>query len=145
MRALSDELGVSSALYLGASDMRKLRDIISDTSEYTQTERALHRFSMMPMTIVLDRNTSMVEFVSELQTDEALQLAVQAGDVQAAHISHLCARIVSVWRAQLAEERRQRQPPPQPVGKPGPKLRFKDPKCRACNGAHRTHTCIALA
>ena len=100
---------------------------------------------MMPMTLVLDRNTSMVEFVSELQATETLQAAVQAGDVEAASLAQLCARIASMWRAQLEEERRQRQPPPQPDGKPGPKPRFKDPKCRACNGAHRAHTCVALA
>ena len=96
VRALSDELGVSSALYLGASDVRKLRDMIS-ASEHAKTERALRRFSMMPMTLVLDRNTHMVEFVSDLQTDEGLQSAVQSGDVEAAYISQLCTRIVSAW------------------------------------------------
>ena len=35
------QLSISSALYLGASDIRKLRDMISDASEYEQTERAL--------------------------------------------------------------------------------------------------------
>lgn len=145
VRALSDDLGVSSALYLGAQDMRKLRDMISNASEYKQTERPLHRLSMMPMTLMLDRNTRMVEFVSELLAAETLQAAVRAGDVEAVHIAQLCARIVSAWRAQLEEERRQRQPPPQPDGKPGPKLRFKDPTCPGCKGRHRTHTCIAFA
>lgn len=40
VRVLSDELGVSSALYLGAQDMHKLQDVISNSSDYVQTERA---------------------------------------------------------------------------------------------------------
>ena len=143
--ALSDALGVSSSPYLGANDVRKLMKIIDDATDYTQAEPALHRLSMARVTIALDRATSILASVSLYREDEALQVAVHAGHVEAASVVQLCTRIVATWRAQLEEERRQRQPPPQPAGKPGPKPRFRDPKCRACNGAHRAHTCIALS
>ena len=44
VRRLSDELGVSLALYLGANDVRKLQTMIVDASNYVQTEHALINF-----------------------------------------------------------------------------------------------------
>ena len=143
--ALSDKLGVSSALYLGAHDIHKLLTMIDDATDYMQAEPVLRRLSMVHLTLALDRATSMVASVSLYQEDEALQMAVRAGHVEAASVLQLCTHIVATWESQLAEERRQRQPPPQPDGKPGPKPRFRDPACSACKGAHRKHTCIALA
>ena len=139
---LSDALGVSSAPYLGAHDVRKLLTMIDDATDYMQTEPALRRLSMAHATLALNRTTSMVASLSLFREDEAVKMAVQAGHVEAVSIVRLCTRIVETWQAQLAEECRQREPPPQPAGKPGPKPRFKDPNCAACRGRHRPHTCI---
>jgi hypothetical protein len=186
-RELSDSLGVSSALMLGAGDMLKLQAAIDEAEDMdqvratlaaravaraphpphpphmaparasppahracrshgralAQVQRVLRRLSMVPMTTKLDATTGMLSFMAKLQVNEALQGAVQAGEVEAISIADLISRILGTWGAQLKEEQRQQQlrelarhPPPKPA-------RVRDPTCAACRGRHRAHTCGA--
>ena len=98
---------------------------------------------MVPMTVKLDGATGMVALMAMLLDDEALQAAVDDGNVEAIGIAELMGRIMSRWEAQLGEERRQREPPPKPPkAKPGPKPKGTGSSlCDACNGKHRPHTC----
>ena len=146
-RELSDQLGVSSALYLGAHDMLKLRAMLEQPDNLAHAECVLRRLSSVPMTSKLDDTTGFVAFMAELSGQETVQAAVQAGAEEAVHATALIARIVSTWEAQLGEERKQRDDaaaktrqrqdataaPRQP--------RQKDPNCLACQGRHRPHTC----
>ena len=78
-RELSDSLGVSSALYLGANDMLKLKAMLEEPDAPAQVLRVLRRLSMVPMTIQLNNSTDMLEFMVLLSTDDTVQAAVQAG------------------------------------------------------------------
>ena len=144
-RELSDSLGVSSALYLGASDLLKLRAVIEDPPDVDHAMRVLRRLSTVPMTSQLDAATGMLSCLSTLAADEAVQEAVHAGAEVAVEAAGMIARIISVWEAQLEEERKQRSAhPPVPTAKPAPAPkapRVKDPFCLACQGKHRAHTC----
>lgn len=146
-RELSDALGISSALYLGASDMLKLKAMLEEPTDMVHTQLVLRRLSMVPMTIKLNETTGFAAFLVELSSDETVQAAVQAGAEDAVHATTLIARIVSTWEVQLSEEHKQRDAaqalrrrdanaeaaPRQP--------RQKDPNCLACQGRHRPHTC----
>jgi hypothetical protein len=149
-RELSDSLGVSSALYLGASDMLKLRAMLEEPNDLTHALRVLRRLSMVPMTMRLDTTSGMVAFLAELQANETVRAAVQAGAEAAVQAVTLMARIASTWDAQLEEEQKQRDsqirkqlgrrdanadPLNSRVKKKGPDL------CAACQGRHRPHTC----
>ena len=96
---LSDSLGVSSALYLGASDMLKLRAMLEEPDSPAQVLRVLRRLSMAPLTIQLNNATDMLEFMVSLSTDDAVQGAVRAGVEGAAEVATLATRVVSVWEA----------------------------------------------
>jgi hypothetical protein len=148
-RELSDGLGVSSALYLGASDMLKLRAMLEEPDTPAQVLRVLRRLSMAPLTIHLNNSTEMLEFMVSLSTDDTVQAAVLAGVEEAAEVATLAARVVSVWEAQLVDERKQREASARHAGRQKAdaesgkaKKKPKDPSCRACQGQHRAHTCI---
>ena len=78
-RELSDSLGVSSALYLGATDMLKLRAMLDEPDTPAQVLHVLRRLSMAPLTIQLNNSTDMLECMVSLSTDGTVQAAVQAG------------------------------------------------------------------
>ena len=148
-RELSDSLGVSSALYLGANDMLKLKAMLEEPDAPAQVLRVLRRLSMVPMTIQLNNSTDMLEFMVLLSTDDTVQAAVQAGVEEAAEVAALAARVVSVWEVQLVDERKQREVSARHVGRQKAdadsgkaKKKPKDPSCRACQGQHRAHTCM---
>ena len=66
LRELSDGLGVSSALYLGASDLLKLRAMIEQPEDQAHALRVLRRLSTVPMTGQLNVATSMLACLAEL-------------------------------------------------------------------------------
>ena len=143
-RELSDQLGVSSALYLGAHDMLKLRAMLEQPDDLAHAERVLRRLSMVPMTSKLDDTTGFVAFMAELSGQETVQAAVRAGAEEALNATALIARIVSTWEAQLKEEQKQRDAATnmrQRQEAAPPQQRQKDPNCLACQGRHRPHTC----
>ena len=67
LRELSDSLDVSSALYLGAQDMLKLRTMLEQPHDLVHAERVLRRLSMTPMTSKLDETTGFVALMAELR------------------------------------------------------------------------------
>ena len=142
-RELSDGLGVSSALYLGAHDMLHLRAMLEQPNDAEHTQRVLRRLSMAPMTAQLDTTTGFVAFMIELSNDETVQAAVQAGAEEAVQAASLITRIVNTWKAQLREEQKQRDAHlrQQPAVTAPKEKRPKDPNCLACQGRHRPHTC----
>ena len=146
-RALSDSLGVSSALYLGVSDMLKLQAMLEQPDNLAHAQRVLRRLSMVPMTSKLDETTGFVAFMAELSDQEMVQAAVQAGAEDALRATALIARIVSTWEAQLQEEQKQRDDAAlktrqrQDASAAPRQQRQKDPNCLACQGRHRPHTC----
>ena len=71
-RDLSDSLGVSSALYLGASDTLRLRAVLEQPKDQSHALRVLRRLSMVPMTLKLEETTGIAAFVAELQADETV-------------------------------------------------------------------------
>ena len=97
LRQLSDSLCVSTALYLGAHDMLKLRAMLEEPDDLEHAERVLRRLSMVPMTSKLDETTGFVAFMAELSCQETVQAAVQAGAEEAVHATALIARIVSTY------------------------------------------------
>ena len=148
LRELSDSLGVSSALYLGATDMLKLRAMLDEPDTPAQLLHVLRRLSMAPLTIQLNKSTDILNFMVSLSTDGTVQAAVQAGVEGAAEVATLAARVVSVWEAQLEDERKQRDTSVRHMGhqkadaeSEKAKKRPKDPSCRACQGQPRAHTC----
>ena len=144
LRELSDSLGVSSALYLGASDLLKLRAMIEQPEDQAHALRVLRRLSTVPMTGQLNVATSMLACLAELSADARVRAAVQAGAEEAVEAATLLARITSAWEAQLEEEQRQRDAQRQrnmPAAAPARKEKRKDPNCLACQGRHRPHTC----
>ena len=143
-RELSDSLGVSSALYLSASDVLKLRAMLEEPNDLAYAQRVLRRLSMVPMTIKLDETTGFVAFLAGLSSEETVQAAVQAGAEGAEWVVTIIARIVSTWRSQLDEEQEQRELARQDskaAAASNKSKRFKDPNCAACQGRHRPHTC----
>ena len=62
-RELSDKLGVSSALMLGAHDMLRLRAMLEEPTNMAHAQLVLRRLSMVPMTIKLDETTGFVTFM----------------------------------------------------------------------------------
>ena len=66
-RELSDSLGISSALYLGATDMLKLKAVLESTDDRDHGARALRRLAMVPMTATLARTTGIVAYMAKLQ------------------------------------------------------------------------------
>ena len=144
-RELSDSLGVSSALYLGAADMLKLKAALEEPNDLAHALRVLRRLSMVPMTTRLDTTSGMVAFLAELQSNETVRAAAEAGG-EAAEAVTLMTRIASTWDAQLEEEQKQRDTQPQRQqdanSEAAPKRkRPLDPNCLACQGRHRPHTC----
>ena len=130
MNTLSDSLGVSAARTLSVSDTLKLHGVLEAPADSTQLMCALRRLAMAPLTRGLSASTRIDEAVSAVQADESAR----------ADARELSARIVNVWRMQLEEERRQHElahrPGPNPRSGPGRET------CRACQGAHRRHTCF---
>ena len=118
---LSNELGVSATLYLGAEDVLKLRALL-ESSDESKTLRVLERLKSVPMTRELRNSTRIDESVAYLR------------DSTEGLVSALAARIVEVWEGQMAKEAP--QPKPKPAVLP-PK------ECPACRGQHRAHTCGA--
>ena len=98
-RELSDGLGVSSALYLGAADMLKLKAVLEAPNDAAHAQRVLRRLSMVPMTMQLDTTTGFLAFMVELSTDETVQATVQAGAEEAVQAASLITRILSTWEA----------------------------------------------
>ena len=92
LRELSDSLGVSSALYLGATDMLKLRAMLDEPDTPAQVLHVLRRLSMAPLTIQLNKSTDILNFMVSLSTDGTVQAAVQAGVEGAAEVATLAAR-----------------------------------------------------
>lgn len=142
---LSDALGVSSALYLCAADVLKLRAMIEQPEDPAHLLRVLRRLSSVPMTLQLDATSGMVAFFAELQADETVCAAVGAGVEEAVQAVALMARTARVWEKQLEEQRRERatrlerrQHAAEPATK---EKKAKDPNCAACQGRHRAHTC----
>ena len=147
-RALSDNLGVSSALMLGAHDMLRLRAMLEEPTDTAHAQLVLRRLSMVPMTIKLDETTGFVAFMAGLSSDETVQAAVEAGAEAAVQMVRLIARIRSTWEAQLGEEQKQLEATRQRLMRRDanaevvPKKKSpKDPNCLACQGRHRPHTC----
>ena len=142
VRDLSDSLGVSSALYLGASDLLKLRAMIENPCDVEHATRVLRRLSTVPMTSQLDGATGMRACLASLAGNETMQAAVHEGAEEAVEVAEVIARLIRVWEEQLEEEQRQRNAHAAPTPKPAPKpQRVKDPFCLACQGKHRAHTC----
>ena len=146
-RALSDSLGVSSALYLGAADMLKLKGMLEEPTDMAHAQLVLRRLSMVPMTCKLDETTGFVAFMAGLSSDETVQAAVEAGAEAAVQTVTLITRIVSTWGAQLGEEQKQLDASRQRLvrrdanAEVAPKQKPRDPNCLACQGRHRPHTC----
>ena len=107
-RELSDNLSVSSALYLGASDMLKLHAMLEQPDDQAHALCVLRRLSTVPITAQLESTTGILALMRELSTDEIVQAAVEAGSGEAGQAASLIMRIISVWEAQLEEERQQR-------------------------------------
>ena len=105
-RELSDN--VSSALYLGASDMLKLHAMLEQPDDQAHALCVLRRLSTVPITAQLESTTGILALMRELSTDEIVQAAVEAGSGEAGQAASLIMRIISVWEAQLEEERQQR-------------------------------------
>ena len=144
LRELSDGLGVSSALYLGASDLLRLKAMIEQPDDETHALRVLRRLSTVRMTGQLNAATHMLACLAELSADARVRAAAQAGVEEAVEAAALLARITSAWKAQLEEEQRQRDAQQQrnlPAAVPARKEKRKDPNCIACQGRHRPHTC----
>ena len=142
--ALSDRLGVSTALYLGATDMLKLLAMLEQPDDQTHALRVLRRLSTVPMTAQLESTTGFLAFLVEQSTDPRLEAAIEAGVEEAVQVATLAASIVRVWEAQLVEERRQWEAQQRKAQTPAAEKcvkKKKDPNCRACQGAHRAHTC----
>ena len=125
--ALSDALGVSSAVSLGGRDMFKLKGVVDDPGDATHLMNALLRLSTAPMMPELTW-TGIDEAVAQLSGHES------------ADVRELGARITSTWRAQLQQERRRREL----ARRPGPKPPPPSQGCKACQGQHRPHTCRAV-
>ena len=129
MNALSDSLGVSAARALSVSDTLKLHGVLEAPADSAELMRALRRLAMAPLTCGLSASTRIDEAVAVVQADESASEDAR----------ELSARILNVWRRQLEEERRQHElahrPGPNPRSGPGREA------CRACQGAHRRHTC----
>ena len=141
LHELSDALGVSSSLYLGMTDMLKLKAALEEPEDATHVKCTLKRLSMVPMTAALESESGIVACVRELRTDEALQAAAAEGNADAKSISKLMGRLVSAWDAHIAKERESTERA-QAVAEA---LAWKDPSCLACQGRHRAHTCAARA
>ena len=124
---ISDALGVSSAPNLGMRDLLTLRQTIDESSSAEHLACVLRRLEMTlsPMTPELSR-TGIVEAVASLTEHED------------ACVRDSSARITHSWSTQLAAERRRREL----ASRPGPKPKGTGALgCRACQGAHRAHTC----
>ena len=131
--ALSDALGVSAAPNLGGSDMRKLCQVINEPSSTEHLSCALRRLLTTKLTPELSRATGV---------DEAM---VRLVDHESAEVRELSVRIMSAWSAQLEAERQRRELEAEGqrlASRPGPKPKGTGALgCRACQGAHRAHTC----
>ena len=128
--------------------MLKLRAMLEEPDSPAQVLCVLRRLSMAPLTIQLNNSTDMLEFMVSLSTDDAVQGVVRAGVEGAAEVATLATRVVSVWEAQLEDERKQRDASVRHMGRlkadamsEKAKKRPKDPSCCACQGQHRAHTC----
>ena len=123
---ISDALGVSSARNLLASDMLKLREAIDDPRSTDYLLCALRRLSFCELTPELSRLTGL---------DGAVRGLAGHADPQVRDVS---ARLVCTWTLQLAgAQEAQRQ-----LNRHGPKPKGTGAAtCRACQGAHRRHTC----
>ena len=141
--ALSDSLGISSALYLGATDMLKLHVMLEQPDDTAHALCVLRRLSTVPITAQLESTTGILALMRELLTDGTVQAAAEAGSEEAVQAASLTMRIISAWEAQLKEEHQQRDAQRQRSVRPAAEKRErkKDPNCRACNGAHRVHMC----
>ena len=64
--------------------------------------------TMVPMTIQLDATSGMTAFFAELQADETVRAAVDAGVEEAVQAVALMARTARVWERQLGEQRQER-------------------------------------
>jgi hypothetical protein len=125
-------LGVSTALYLGAEDVLKLRASLTEHADAPAEQlRVLNRLASVPMTRELCNNTRIDEAVAQLH-------ACPADDVRA-----LAERVSSAWVTQLREERQQRERKAQQAQAAAPKApkRPRGGSCPACAGQHRAHTC----
>ena len=146
-RELSDSLGVSSALYLSAADMLKLKAMLEQPDDVAHALRVLQRLSTVPITRQLEETAGILAFLVGLSADETMQAAVEAGEEEAKQAVTLMARIVSTWEAQLTEEQKQREAAQtrqrrDASAEVAPRQqRQKDPNCLACQGRHRPHTC----
>ena len=123
--------------------MLKLRAMLEHPDDQAHALRVLRRLSTAPITGQLESTTGICALVRELSTDETVQAAMEAGSEEAAEAATVATRIVSAWEAQLEEERRQQEAHRQRNTRPAAAQREKrkDPNCRACQGAHRAHTC----
>ena len=120
LTALSNTFGVSSTLYLGAPDVLKLRAALDEHAEAPATlRRVLARLKLVPLTRDLRDSTRIDESVSALTTHAD------------GEVSGLAARIVEAWAMQLAREPRKSAAP----------RALPKPKCKACAGQKRSHTC----
>jgi hypothetical protein len=140
---LNCQLPLLLVLHLGANDMLKLRAMLEQPDDEVHALRVLRRLSMVPITAQLESVTGIGAFMRELSTDETVQAAAEAGSEAAAQAATLTTRVVSLWERQLEEERQQRDAQRLRSARPAPEKREKkkDPNCKACNGAHRAHTC----
>ena len=131
--------------------MLKLRTMLEQPKDPAHLLRVLWRLSTVPMTLQLDATSGMSAFFAELQADESVLAAVDAGVEEAVQAVALLARIVSVWERQLGDERRDRDARlvrgQRRVHAAGtvccdvPEKRARDPTCAACQGKHRAHIC----
>ena len=123
IEALSLEFGVASTLYLGAEDVIKLRTALDEHALAPETLLCvLGRLKMLPLTRELCGSTAIDEHVF------ALREHADGG------VAAVAARIVETWAAQLQREPRKSAVPK--VQKVPPK-----PKCKACAGQKRPHSC----
>ena len=101
---------MSSALYLGAADMLKLKAMLEQPDDVAHALRVLQRLSTVPITHQLEETAGVgiLAFLVGLSADETMQAAVEAGAEEAKQAVTLMARIVSMWKAQLSEEQKQR-------------------------------------
>ena len=123
---LSDALGVSSARNIGAADMLKLRHLLDEPHNTELVARVLRRLSVAQLSPELSRSTGIDEAVAGLEVHE------ENG------VRQLSVHIAAAWRVQAADELRRREM----ARRPGPKPSGTGAHgCRACQGAHRAHTC----
>ena len=144
--ALSDSLDVSSALYLGATDMLKLKAVLESSDDRDHGARALRRLAMVPMTAKLARTTGIAAYMAKLQFElEQSELDVPGVCEELRSTIESVARIRRTWDTQISEERaaEDRRLAREAAAKAPKPPRPKDPECLACQGRHRAHTCGA--